>query len=173
MPEVLEILKYTLPALIVFITVFFMMRSMVTSEEQRRNMELTTASQKTVLPIRLQAYERIIILLERISPDSIINRVNQVNKTSKQYRAELLNAIKSEFEHNLSQQVYVSHNAWEAVKNARANMINIINNASQQVKPDASALTLSNKILEILMELTTPPNAAAIDLVKKEAQQFF
>lgn len=173
MPEVLDILKYTLPALIVFITVYFVMRSMAKSEEQRRNMELTTATQKTVLPIRLQAYERIVLLLERISPDSIIVRVNLVNKTSKEFRAEMLNAIKSEFEHNLSQQVYVSREAWEAVKNARANMTNIINNASQQVKPDASALALSNKILEILLELTTPPNAAAIDLIKKEVQQFF
>ena len=173
MLEVLEILKYTLPALIVFVTVFFMMRSMVKSEQQRRNMELSTAAQKTLLPIRLQAYERVILLLERIAPDSIIIRVNLVNKTSKQCRAELLNAIKSEFEHNLSQQVYVSHEAWEAVKNARSNMINIINNASQQVKPDASGLALSNKILEILMELTTPPNAAAIELVKNEAQQLF
>jgi len=173
MPEVLEILKYTVPALIVLITVFFMMRSMARSEDQRRNVELNTAAQKTVLPIRLQAYERIIILLERISPDSIIMRVNQANRTSKEYRAELLTAIKSEFEHNLSQQVYVSPEAWDAVKNARANMINIINNAAQQVKPDASALSLSNKILEILMELTTPPNAAAIDIIKKEAQQFF
>jgi hypothetical protein len=173
MPEVLEILKYTVPSLIVMLTVFFMMRSMARSEDQRRNMELNVAAQKTVLPIRLQAYERIIILLERISPDAVIMRVNQANKTSKDYRAELLTSIKSEFEHNLSQQVYVSRDAWEAVKLARANMINIINNAAQQVKPDASALALSNKILEILMELTTPPNAAAIDLIKKEAQQFF
>ena len=173
MAEALDILKYTIPSLVVFITVVFVMRSMIRSAERNRNIELNMEAQKTVLPIRLQAYERTIILLERISPEALIMRLSQGNKKSKEYRAEMLSAIKSEFEHNLSQQLYMSREAWEAVKAARANITNLINNAAQQVKADASALALSNKIIEIMMELTTAPNTAAIDLVRKEAQQFF
>jgi len=173
MSEVLEILKYTVPALLVVIIAWVLLRSLLNSEERRRNTELTISAQKTILPIRLQAYERIIILLERISPDALIMRVSQVNKTSQDYRIELLSVIKSEYEHNLSQQVYMSREAWEMVKNARANIIGIINNASQQIKPEASAITLSNKIIEMVMELTTAPNAGAINFIKQEAQQFF
>ena len=173
MSEALEILKYTLPALLVFLTAYFLIRSLITNEQQRRSMDITTAAQKTILPIRLQAYERIIILLERISPDAILMRVSQANKKSNDYRIEIMGVLRSEFEHNLSQQVYVSPEAWELIKGAKANVINLINNASQQVKPDASATTLSNKILELLMEQTTAPNAAAIEYVKKEARMFF
>lgn len=173
MAEVLEILKYTVPSLVVFVAVVVVLRSMIRSAERNRNIELNLETQKTVLPIRLQAYERVIILLERISPEALIMRVGPGKKTSKDYRVDLLTAIKSEFEHNLSQQLYMSRETWEAVKAARTNVTNLINNAAQQVKSDAGALALSNKILEIMMELTSAPNAAAIDLVKKEAQQFF
>jgi hypothetical protein len=67
----------------------------------------------------------------------------------------------------------MSREAWEMVKNARVNIINIINNAAQQVKPDASAITLSNKIIELVMELTSTPSAAAINFIRQEAQQNF
>jgi hypothetical protein len=173
MPEVLEILKYTVPALLVVLTAWLLIRNLTGNEDKRRNMEMSTANQKIILPLRLQAYERVIILLERISPDALIMRVSQVNKTSQDYRLELLSVIKSEFEHNLSQQVYMSREAWEMVKNARVNIINIINNAAQQVKPDASAITLSNKIIELVMELTSTPSAAAINFIRQEAQQNF
>jgi hypothetical protein len=173
MPEALEILKYTIPALLVVATVWVLIRNLINNEQKRRNIELSISLQKTVLPIRLQAYERVIILLERISPDALIMRISQVNKSGQEYRLELLAAIKSEFEHNLSQQVYMSREAWEMVKNAKANIISIINNASQQIRPDASAIILCNKIIEMGMELTSAPCTAAIDFIKKEVQQFY
>ena len=173
MNDILEVVKYTLPALIVFLTAYLLIRNLIRNDEKKRMLEITLSNQKTILPVRLQAYERLTLFLERISPESILMRVNQANKNNKQYQTELLSTIRAEFEHNVSQQVYVSTNAWEMVKGAKGSLINIINAAAEQIKPDASALALSKKILENVMELKTPPTAQALEFLKKEMRQFF
>lgn len=173
MEGVLEILKYTVPALIVFLTAFLVFRTMIKNDEQKRNMELNLENQKTILPLRLQAYERITMLLERISPESLIMRMNKPNMTSQQLQNELISTVRAEFDHNLSQQVYISHEAWEMVKKARANVIQLINTASDQIKPDASSLTLSKKILEIIMEHKVTAVSSALSFIKKEVQELY
>ena len=173
MEVALEIIKYTLPALIVFLTAFFILRAMIKNEEQKRNLEINLASHKTILPIRLQAYERITMFLERISPESLIMRANQPNMTASQLQNELINTIRAEFDHNLSQQVYISHEAWEMVKKARAGIIQLINNASEQIKPEASSITLSKKILEMIMEHKVTPIGSALSFIKKEVQELY
>lgn len=169
----LEILKYTLPALIVFLTAFVLIRGFIKSEEQRRNREILESTQKTILPIRLQAYERLALLLERISPESLIMRVNQSGMTAKQLHTELLSSIRAEFEHNLSQQVYISNEAWELIRTARGNVINMANTAADQLKDDATAITLSQKIFEQVVQLKSPPVQQALDFLKEEIKQFY
>ncbi len=169
----LEILKYTLPALIVFLTAFVLIRGFIKSEEQRRNREILESTQKTILPIRLQAYERLALLLERISPESLIMRVNQPGMTAKQLHTELLSSIRAEFEHNLSQQVYISNEAWELIRTARGNVINMANTAADQLKDDATAITLSQKIFEQVVQLKSPPVQQALDFLKEEIKQFY
>ena len=135
-------------------------------QESERNRE-------TVLPIRLQAYERLALLLERISPESIIMRVNKPGMTAKQLHTELLSSIRAEFDHNMSQQVYISNEAWEGILTARGKVIHLINTASDQVKDEATALTLSQQIFEMTMELKTQPTREAMQFLKKEMEQFF
>ena len=173
MEEIFEILKYTLPSLIIFFTVFIMMQYYFKSEERKRRFEITIASQKTILPVRLQAYERIALFLERISPESMIMRLVLAEMTAKQLQTELLATIRAEFEHNLSQQVYISSEAWEKVKNARVNTVSLINAAAEQIEPKASALTLSKKILDMMMEHKSVLTAHALDQIKKEVQELF
>ncbi|MBL7112303.1 MAG: hypothetical protein ISS19_10230 [Bacteroidales bacterium] len=173
MEVTMEILKYTLPALIVFFTAFLILRAMIKNDEQKRNVETSLARQKTILPLRLQAYERITMFLERISPESLIIRANQPNMTARQLQNELISTIRAEFDHNLSQQVYISHEAWEMVKKARAGIIQLINTASEQIKPDASSITMSKKILELVMELNVSPIGSALIFIKKEVQELY
>ena len=168
----LELLKYTLPALVVFATAFIMFRGFIRNEENRIQKELSDRNRKTVLPIRLQAYERLALLLERISPESIIMRINKPGMTAKQLHTELLASIRSEFDHNISQQVYISNEAWELIINARGNIINLINTAADQVKDEATALTLSQKIFEQTLQLKNQPISGAMEFLKKEMQQF-
>ncbi len=168
-----EILKYTIPAFIVFLTSYLLIVSQNKNDEKRRHAELAMTGKKTILPVRLQAYERLALLLERISPESIIMRQNLSNLTAKQLQAELLAAIRAEFDHNLSQQVYISFEAWERIKNARSNIISLINNAAQQIEPNASAYTLSQKILDLVMEHKNSLTAPALEILKKEIQELY
>jgi hypothetical protein len=173
MEFLLEILKYTVPALIVFLTVWIMLRSWSRNEDKRRMKEFNLHISDDVLPVRLQAYERSILLLERISPDSMIMRVSRNEYTARQLQQELLGNITSEYEHNLAQQTYLSTEAWEKVKAAKNQVINLINDTAKEVKPDASGPTLGKLILERMTELNNPPSQAAIDFLKKEVKTLF
>jgi hypothetical protein len=173
MDVLLEILKYTVPSLVVFFTVFFFLRTWSKQEDKRRNHEFNLHLKDDVLPVRLQAYERIILFLERISPDSIILRLNRTGMTASQLQSELQNTIRHEYEHNLSQQTYVSSMAWEKVQLAKTQTLKIINESAAELKEGASGATLGKLVLEKVMELKTPPSQAAIDFLKKEVNDLF
>ena len=173
MDILLELLKYTIPALVVFVTAYVMFRGFLQQEEIRWKLQVSGRARKTVLPIRLQAYERLALLLERISPESIIMRVSKPGMTAKQLQTELLSSIRAEFDHNVSQQVYISNEAWELIKSARGKVIHLINAAADKVKDQATALTLSQQIFEQAMELKSQPTSEAMEFLKKEMEQFF
>jgi hypothetical protein len=173
MEILLEILKYTIPALIVFLTVLVMLRTWSRNEELRRKSEFNSHLADDILPVRLQAYERSILLLERMSPDSLIMRVSRNDFTAKQLQQELLSNITSEFEHNIAQQTYLSTEAWEKMKAAKNQIINMVNETAGEVKPDAKGTTLGKLILERLTELKNPPSQVAIDFLKQEVKTLF
>lgn len=173
MEVLLEILKYTIPALIVFLTVVVMLRAWSRNEDKRRKNEFNLHMSDDILPVRLQAYERSILLLERISPDSLILRVSRNEYSARQLQQELLSSITSEFDHNIAQQTYISTEAWEKMKVAKNQIINLINDTAGEVKSDASGPTLGKLILERLSELKAPPSQAAIDYLKKEVKTLF
>jgi hypothetical protein len=163
-----DILKITIPALIVFFTAWVLLRNLIKNDQDKRRQELVLQNSRTVTPIKLQAYERIVLFLERISLESLLVRVSSADMTAKQLHSALLNAIRSEFEHNLSQQIYMSQQAWEVVRNARSNMIKIINSEAEKMPPDSSGMALGKQLLEKIMELEKEPTRAAIEYVKNE-----
>jgi hypothetical protein len=168
MEAITDILKITIPALIVLLTAWILLRNMIQNDQNRRKQELILQNSRTVTPIKLQAYERIVLFLERISLESLLVRVNVPDMSAQQLHSAMLNAIRSEFEHNLSQQIYMSQQAWEVVRNARSNMIKIINSEVEKLAPQSSAMTLSKQLLEKIMELDKEPTRAAIDFIKAE-----
>jgi len=169
MMEILaDILKITIPALIVFFTAWILLRNMIRNDQERRRQEIILQGTRAVTPIKLQAYERIVLFLERISLESLLVRVSTPEMTVSQLQSTLLTAIRSEFEHNLSQQIYMSPQAWEVVKNARSNTIKIINSEADRMKGDAPGIELSRQLLNKLMELDKEPTRAAIDYIKGE-----
>lgn len=171
--EILEVLKYTLPALIVFLTAYFLIRAFIRNDQDKRKHEIVLQNQKNITPIRLQAYERVTLFLERISLEPLIMRTSKQGMTSKQIQTSILNTIRAEFEHNLSQQIYMTPTAWEIIKNAKSNTIKIINSSADHVKPGAAAIEFSRYILEKVMEIDKEPTRIAIDYLKKEVSTFF
>ena len=163
-----DILKITIPALIVFFTAWIVLKNMIRNDQDRRRQEIILQNAKTVTPIKLQAYERIVLFLERISMESLLLRVSMSDMSAEQLHSALLTTIRSEFEHNLSQQIYMSPQAWEVVKNARSNTIKIINNEAEKIKENAPAMELSKQLLTRVMELEKEPTRVAIDYIKNE-----
>ena len=173
MNTVLEILKYVLPSVVVFATTCYMVKKYFDGEEKKRHHQAFLNNQNMITPLRLQAYERTILFLERISPENLIMRVNQPGFTVQQLQSELLQSIRSEFEHNLSQQIYVSHGAWEMLKIARGRTIQLINSMAEKVPKDSPSINLSKAILESMVDQEKTPTADAIAFIKKEIGQLF
>ena len=125
-------------------------------------------------PLKIQAYERIVIFLERIHPNSLVVRVNKHGITAHQLHMDLIKTVKSEYEHNLAQQIYVSHNSWELVKTAKEEIIKLINISATKVAHDSPANELAMMVLNITSSLEKKlPNEVALEYVKKEINQVF
>ena len=168
-----EILKITLPSLLMLIMVYFLVGGFFRNSEKRQKLKVIHGNQKLITPVRLQAYERLVLLLERISPDSLVMRADYPAKTCKQLHSELLQTIRAEFEHNLSQQLYVSTEAWNSVRSAKNYSIALINNAVKGMEDETPAIELSRRLLDMSTELGQPVIEKAINDLKREIQQIF
>lgn len=168
---ILEIVKITLPAIVVLITAYVVIRSFMKNETKKQEYQLRMANQKQSLPIRLQAYERLALFMERISPYNMITRVRQPNMSAKDLQLALLQNIRSEYEHNLSQQIYVSTRTWSTVSLSKDEMIKIINLVSASLPPDTSGKNLTKAIYDYLMEMEDSlPTQKALDVINAEAK---
>ena len=123
MDTFLEILKYTIPAVLVLVGVWVMQNKFFQQQQSRQRYLLYKENQKNVTPIRFTAYERLVLFLERITPDSLLVRTQSEAYTAIQLHAALLTVIRAEYEHNVAQQIYVSEEAWEVVKNAKESIV--------------------------------------------------
>jgi len=164
----LEILKFTIPSLAVVAVVYIMLRQYFESEHKRAMVELRNKQQNTTLPIRLGAYERLSLFCERISIPALILRVRTEGTNAAHLRMALMVAIQQEFEHNITQQVYVSDQLWQIVKIARDDVQNSINFVYQQTDPDADSKDFARALFEFLETKEVLPLHKALEAVKKE-----
>ena len=168
-----EILKIVLPAIIVFLTAYFLFRDMLENSQKQREFEFRVKNSREITPVRLQAYERLTLLLERISPQSLLMRVSPNEMKAFEYHQQLLSHIRQEFEHNFSQQIYVSTILWETIRGARESLIGIINKSAEEISNDAPALALSKKIIENYIEEENQAIIIAMNELKKEVGKLF
>lgn len=173
MDQFLEILKYTIPSLIVLATAYVLIEKFLENERHHRNMTYKRESQGLTTPVRLQAYERLTIFLERINPSNLVTRTHKSGMSAKLLQAEMLKTIRTEYEHNLSQQVYISTGAWELIKNAKEEIIKLVNTSAINVSDEASGVDLGKLMLEVVMKTEKMPTQVAIDYLKQEARQLF
>ncbi|MCB9284244.1 MAG: hypothetical protein H6563_09245 [Lewinellaceae bacterium] len=166
---ILEIVKITVPALIVFLTIYFLLKEFLQKQLQIQSLEFKQRQQGVTLPIRLQAYERLSLLIERISIPNLLFRLRAQNSTAGALRVALLLAIQQEFEHNVTQRVYVSDKLWSILRAARQDTETIINGIAEKVDPKAPAEELAGTLLNYLdMQETTATETAQL-AIKTEA----
>ncbi len=175
----LEILKYTIPALIVLISVWIVMHKLFKDEEQKRRWELQKASQKEIVPARLRAYERLALLLERTQPEALVMALSERQQAAgdslitmpvAKMQQELLQTLRLEFNHNLSQQIYVSDETWAQIIGARDEMAAFIASVAVQIPKDATALDYSQALITGYDNNGETPHQIALDALKEEAR---
>ena len=173
MNEFLEILKYLLPSMVMFAVVYYFIKVFLDNQVKKQELQIKETMKQTVLPIRLQAYERIVLLLERISPTGMVMRTGNPVMTAEQFRMKIIAAIREEFDHNLSQQLYVSSHAWELVKNAKEEVIKLVHTASGGLAPDVKGSELGKAIIEQGGVQANQAINLALNFIKKEVQEFY
>lgn len=159
-----------MPAALVFFTAYYLLKSFLRAEADRRKRTYRIGNQKIVTPLKLRAFERLTLLLERISLQSLVVRTQKSGMTSRNLQMELIKTIRSEFEHNLVQQIYISNKTWEAIKTAKEETTKAINIAATRVNENAESMELVNMIFEIISRLEKTPTEVALQILKEEAR---
>ncbi|MES2702471.1 MAG: hypothetical protein V4649_07525 [Bacteroidota bacterium] len=168
----LEILKYTIPALIVLAASYLIVKKFLVSQIQRKQLAIFSESQDVTLRLRLQAYERLVMFIERMHPRQLIPRIYDPSMTVSDMQQAIVFAIRAEFEHNLSQQIYVSKNVWETVKNVKEQELNMNNTIARSLNPDAPAKELHARILEYLSKAEgQTPTDVALHIINDEVRK--
>jgi len=173
-----EFIKIVLPAALVVYGMYLIVNTFLQKEFEKKaidiqikNIDVKIKNNEIVLPIRFQAYERVCLFLERIAPHNLIIRSNEPGMTAGHLQQQMLFNIREEYAHNMSQQVYMSDDAWKHVKDAMENIVSVINNSAQVVSGDAKAIDLAKVIVEVLMQLQKEPTEDALQYIKNEIRQ--
>lgn len=162
-----------IPAAAVVVVVYIFLKKQGEKEISSLSIQLKKERQKFFLEPRVDAYQRIVLLMERVNPHSLVMRIHDPKISAKAMQAELLNAIRNEFDHNVAQQIFISQDAWEMVKKSKEETVKIINIAAKQMEESASATDLSSKIFELISEIDELPTEITIRRLKEELQRLF
>ncbi|MCF8244960.1 MAG: hypothetical protein K9J37_11235 [Saprospiraceae bacterium] len=165
----LEIIKITVPALIVFLTVYYLMKTYLDKQYQLRVLEFRQNQNNTTIPARLQAYERLSLFCERIAIPSLMLRLREEGQSNSLLRMAMLLAIQQEFEYNITQQVYVSDQLWQIIKISRDNTVMDINGLYEKVDPKGSSKELASVLLNQIEGQSANSLNTALMAIKKEA----
>ncbi len=174
MTEFFELLKYTIPGLIVFGTAYYTLKTYLDAHYQQQVLQARADAQKITLPVRLQAYERLILLCDRITLPNLLLRIRSSNMMVGELKAAMFIAISQEFDHNTSQQLYVSETLWQIISLAKADALTLVSKAAEGLDNDAPDEQLINRMFSALDQLggvTTLQKAQMA--IRTEAGQLF
>src|ERR1700741_2896889 len=107
MDALLDLVKILIPASIVLYAAYLIVRSFIMRELELKKLEIRARGIETVLPSRLQAYERMTLFLERTAPQNLLVRINAPGLSAREFHRLLLDEIRNEYNHNVSQQIYI------------------------------------------------------------------
>ena len=173
MDIIFQLCLILVPSGAVLMTAIFFMRKFNEREIHSIKLDLKKERQKLFLPNQIEAYQRAVLLMERINPNSLLMRHNNPKKKASEMQLILLESIRNEYEHNMAQQIFISKESWDIIKKAKDETIRIINLAGEKTKKDAKSIELSSNIFDIIKELEALPTEVAVNILKKEIQTLF
>ncbi|MCB0639797.1 MAG: hypothetical protein KDC54_24405 [Lewinella sp.] len=170
---ILEIVKIAFPALIVAFTIYFVLREQFAQQARLRQLEKQREYKQASLPVRLQAYERLSLLCERLAIPSLLLRIRNEEMNAATLRISLMLAIQQEFEHNITQQVYVSDQLWAIIQATRDDALQFLDIVSEKVDKKATGAQFSEALLHFHAQREADPIATAQSAIRKEASGLF
>ena len=166
-----DVLILLIPLAGMLLITYLLLQHFFNKQLKESEKELINQKAKTYLPLKIQAYERAILFLERIDPNNLIIRIHKPTMNASKLHLEILKQIREEYNHNMSQQIYISPKSWAELIKGKQETIQIANTAFGQLKNDANAIELSTKIFEIIAKLPHNPAAQARKLIIREFQK--
>lgn len=158
MNKFIDTIMQNLPVIILLIPIYILLQKTISiinkfAEAFYHSILRNKKSQNKVpSELKFQAYERLILFIERIKPESLILRINNQKLTISEFQLLLIGEIRKEYEYNLTQQLYISNQSWNACTKAKDSMISIINTASYNTAPNSTPIELSNNIFKLYIE---------------------
>lgn len=178
MDKLIDILAYCIPALVVLACAYVVMQKLLENDEQKRLWEARRANRKEVTPARLRAYERLSLLLERTQPEHMLMELTSTNVNLATYsiaelQQHLLRTLRQEFDHNLSQQIYVSDQVWDQILSARDQTAAFINAMAAQMKEGSTSLDYAKTLMTAFEQNGVTPHQLALTALKEEVKEIF
>ncbi len=173
MDSFLEILKLVLPATLVLYGMFLTIKVMVGKSLLSKELDLKHKSLEITLPVRMQAFERMALFLERISADNLLVRLNKPGMTAGVLHYAILEEVRNEFNHNVAQQVYLSKELWSMVVTAKEDLITKVNATFEETDPEATSIEYAKKLLELMMQTDINSIDLALSSLKEELGKYY
>ena len=169
--KIIEILAYTFPSIITGLVAYYLFESYFRDQLSTRKWLMQKDSENDIVTLRLQAYERMTLFMERINPSQLLVRITPISDNKYDYQNYVIAQVDQEFEHNLSQQIYVSDECWSIITTAKNSTMQIIMLAAKNEKVN-DASQLREYILGNLVEKQSP-SSAALAFIKNEVRELF
>jgi hypothetical protein len=169
----LDILKLTIAGVGIIYVAFYLLKPYLDRSEQVQLIELKKTISSQTLPLRLQAYERIVLFVERSNPANLLLRVSGTAESASELYTMIVSELRNEYQHNISQQIYVSSRAWTIVKRVKDDTLSVTTNAVKALPENATALELSKTILAHLSSLQDNPYEIALNIIREDMEAFF
>lgn len=172
-PLLTDILKYTLSGLGVVWVAFYLAKPYLERNQEAQLVELKKSISQQTLPLKLQAYERVVLFIERVNPANMLIRLNATTYPAAELHTLIVAEIRNEFQHNITQQLYISNRAWSVVKRVKDDTLGIVTAAIKTLPENASGMELSKAILGRLSQLEDNPYDIGASLVKQDLEIYF
>ena len=152
---------------------FYMAKPYLERDDKIQLLEFRKSLNNQTMPLRLQAYERLVLFIERLNPANMLVRLNATSYSAQELYAVLLEDVRAEYQHNVTQQIYVSSRAWAVIKHIKEDTLGIVTKSLKSLPENATGLDLSKTILGSLSQLEDNPYDVAAARLRKDLEELF
>lgn len=168
-----DILKYSVAGLGILYAAFYIFKPYLDKTQNLQVLEFKKGLTAQTLPLRLQAYERLVLFIERVNPTNLLLRINSNGLSADELYTLIVNEVRSEFQHNVTQQLYVTSRAWSVTRRVKDDTLNVIANGLKTLPTNATGLELGQTVLNLLSKLDENPYDMAVGLLRQDLEDLF